>query len=59
MTLEKYLLFGDSFIAKSVPTPRALDKCGLSPHLRGSGANGGFGAWWLCPPIRPAAYASC
>jgi len=23
---------------------------GVRPRFRGSGPNGGFGVWWLCPP---------
>ena len=33
------------------PLTLPADKCGHSPTLSGFGPNGGFGVWWLCPPI--------
>jgi hypothetical protein len=32
---------------------------GVPPHFRDSGPNGGFGVWWLCPPIPALAGNAC
>jgi hypothetical protein len=32
---------------------------GIRPHFRGSGPNGGFGVWWLYPPIPALAGNAC